>query len=269
MSTRLFYVVAGIAVIATIVGVLVLRGRSSGSDSKFGGQDDPVLDAKIRQLRFYDWETHVIGPGGRPSPGDPAVTGGPNAGRAGGLKLYDAVLRASRRPAVIRASNGRPVSEFFAVDRAHRRVGRAVTTRAKALAGAPAGSTVVEVRPGTAIVAADGSASRWYVIDDDVAIDGSQISEARQGTDQSTGRAVTLFAFDTTGVERFRQLTKAIAARGSQASLDNADKDPALFDQHFAVVYQGQLITVPAVNFRRSPEGLDAGAGTQLAEQLP
>jgi hypothetical protein len=271
MSRGLFYAIATVAIVATVATVLAFQGRGSGSgDSTFGGKDDPVLDAKVRTLQFYDWEPNVIGPGGRPAPDDPRVTGGAKAGRAGALSLYDAVLRAAQRPAQIDADNGRAGSLFFAVDRARRRViGRAAPTRAQALAGAPAGATVYEVRPGTAIVAADGSTSRFYVIADDVAISGTSIREARQGTDQSTGRPVTLFAFDDTGLARFRRLTKAIAARGSQSSLDNVGDPPAQHNQHFAVVYDGAIVTAPAVDFRRSPDGLDASAGTQLAEQLP
>ncbi len=272
MSGRLFYVIAVVAVIATVAGVIVWQGRDSGSgDSKFGGADDPVLDAKIRNLLFYDWETNVIGPDGRAAPGDPKVTGGTRAGKAGGLTLYDAVQRAARRPAVIDEDNGRPTSEFFAVDAARRKVlGRATETRAQALASAPAGATVVEVKPGTAIVGADDSASRWYVIDDNVAISGTQISEARQGTDQSSGKPVTLFAFTDTGMAQFRRLTRSVAARGSQSTLDSGDvTNPTSHNQHFAVVYLGRIVTAPAVDFQRSPDGLDASVGTQLAEQLP
>jgi hypothetical protein len=271
MSSRLFYVVATVAVIATVAGVLVLRGRNSGADGpSFGGKADPVLDAKMRRLQFYDWETKVIGPDGRPAPGDPKVTGGPNAGRAGALTLYDAVLRAARRPATVEADNGRPTSIFFAVDPARRRVvGGAASSRAGALAGAPAGARVYEVAPDTAIVGAEGAADRFYVIKDDVAIAGSQTRDARQGTDQASGRPVTLFAFSDTGNRLFRELTKAIAARGSQASLNAASDDPARHNQHFAVIYDGQIVTIPSVDFRRSPDGLDASAGTQLSEQLP
>lgn len=270
MSRGLFYVIATIAVIATVAGVLSLRGGGGDDESAFGGKDDPVLDAKVRTLQFYDWETKVIGPGGRPAPADPRVTGGPEAGREGALALYDAVVRAARRPAAIEADNGRPGSLFFAVDPARRRViGGAAPTRAAALAGDAAGATVAEVRPGTAIVAADGSTTRFYVLDDDVAIDGTSIREARQGTDESTGRPVTLFAFDDAGNAAFRRLTKAIAERGSQAALNAGGDDPAQHNQHFAVVYDGAIVTAAAVDFRRSPEGLDARAGTQLAEQLP
>ncbi len=268
MSTRLFYVLAVVAVVFTVGGVLVLESRRSDDDSAFGGKADPVLEAKVRGLQFYDWEANVIGPDGRPEPGDPKVTGGPRAGRAGAISMYDAVRRAARRPAVAEADNGRTTSLFFAADPTTRKVGAGASTRAGALRGAPAGSQVFELRPGTTIVAAQGAADRVYVLEDDVAITGSEIRNPRQGTD-ARGRPVTLFEFTDTGVTRFRELTKAIAARGSQASLNRVQDDPALHDQHFAVVYLGKVLTAPAVDFRRSPDGLDASAGTQLAEQLP
>src|SRR5688572_20401679 len=47
---------------------------------------------KTAQLFFYDWEPNVIGPAGRPDPTNPQVTQNPIPG------LYDAVLRASKRP---------------------------------------------------------------------------------------------------------------------------------------------------------------------------
>jgi|GEM_PF-6569794 len=271
MSTRLFTILAAIAVVATIAGVLVFQSRrSGGDDSAFGGKDDPVLDAKIRRLQFYDWEANVIGPGGRPAPGDPKVTGGVDAGRTGAITLYEAVMRAAARPAAVEANNGREGSIFILLDRANRTVvGSAFSTRAQATAGAPAGAAVAEIKPDTTIVEAEGSGSRFYVLKDDIAITGAELRDARQGTDQSTRKPVTLFAFSDTGRRRFRTLTKKLASRGSQTSLNNLADDAERYLQHFVVVYQGQIVTAPFVDFRRSPDGLDPAAGIQLAEQLP
>jgi SecD/SecF fusion protein len=276
MSHRLFYVVAAIAVIFTVAGVLVLQNRSnSGSDSaSVSGPDDPVLDAKVRRLSFYDWERNVIGPQGRPAPGDPSVTGGPNAGQAGSLSLYDAVLRAATRPALVESDNGRTTSVFYAVDRRRRRIlANGAPTREQALAAVPAAgraaATVYEVKPDTAIVGAADSSSRWFVIKDDVAIHGSQIRNPRHAKDQISGRPVIFFFFSDAGRALFRQLTQALAARGSQSSLNQAQDDPALHNQHFAVVYENKIVTTPFVDFRQSPDGLDPSAGTQLSARLP
>src|SRR5438067_622817 len=58
---------------------------------------------KTAQLIFYDWEPNVIGPSGNPAPTEPTATGGANAGASQfGLPLYQAVLRAAKRPLELR-----------------------------------------------------------------------------------------------------------------------------------------------------------------------
>ena len=58
------------------------------------------------QLMFYDWETNVIGPDGKPAPTEGNVTGGQQAGTSAfGLVEYQAVLRAEKRPAELRKTD--------------------------------------------------------------------------------------------------------------------------------------------------------------------
>jgi SecD/SecF fusion protein len=255
--------------------VLVLqRGSGADSGSASAGPDDPVLDAKMRRLAFYDWELKVIGPDGRPAPGDPAVTGGPDAGSAGALSRYDAVLRAAARPGRAEPDNARTTTLYYAVDRARRRVfGRGAPSREQALAAVPAAPRravrVYEVKPDTAIVAAKDTAQRWYVLEDDVALRGSEIRDPRRARDPASGQEVIMFSFTESGRARFKALTQAIARRGAASSLERVRDDPRLHDQHFAIVYDGRLVTTPFVDFRRNPDGLDASAGSQLLAQLP
>jgi SecD/SecF fusion protein len=61
---------------------------------------------KTAQLFFYDWETNVIGANGQPAPTEATATGGANAGASQfGLLEYQAVLRAAKRPAIIRKTD--------------------------------------------------------------------------------------------------------------------------------------------------------------------
>jgi SecD/SecF fusion protein len=61
---------------------------------------------QVAQLYFYDWEPNVIGPDGKPDPTNPQVTGGQSAGSPqAALTKYDAVIRASKRPAVRDGNN--------------------------------------------------------------------------------------------------------------------------------------------------------------------
>lgn len=263
---------------ATVAGVLMLqrdRGAAGSEEaSTLSGPGDPALQAKMRRLAFYDWEPNVIGPGGRPAPDDPAVTGGVDAGHAGALSLYDAVLRAARRPARVEPDNARTTTLYYAVDRAHRRVfGRGAPSRTQALAAVPAAPRrtvrIYEVKPGTAIVRAEGSAARWYVLEDDVALRGSETRGARRERDPVSGRPVIAFAFTDPGRARFKALTRALGRRGATSSLNRASDDPAVHNQHFAVVYDGRIVTTPFIDFRRFPDGLDAVGGSQLTAQLP
>jgi SecD/SecF fusion protein len=274
VSNRLFWLVALVAVVSTVAGVLVLQNRGgSESGSAVAGTEDPALTATMRRLAFYDWEAHVIGPGGRRAPGDPEVTGGVNAGRAASLSLYDAVLRAAARPGRAEPDNARTTTLYYAADRARRRVfGRGAPSRTQALAAVPAAPRrvvrVYEVRPDTTIVAAEGSRNRWYVLKDDAALRGSDILDPRRATDPVTGRPVVNFAFTESGRVRFQQLTQALARRGAARSLSRAGDDPAEHNQHFAVVSGGRIVAVPFVDFRLNPDGLDARAGSQLDARL-
>ena len=59
---------------------------SVGSDGRLAIDAPPESRAAVAALTqpgefaIYDWETSVLGPDGRPAPGDQTVTGGPNAG---------------------------------------------------------------------------------------------------------------------------------------------------------------------------------------------
>jgi SecD/SecF fusion protein len=63
---------------------------------------------KTAQLQFYDWEPNVIGSDGNPAPTEGNVTGDGTlqgaASSTAGLPQYEAVLRASKRPAVLRGN---------------------------------------------------------------------------------------------------------------------------------------------------------------------
>ena len=63
------------------------------------------------RLAMYYWEGSVLGPDGRPAPGDTEVTGGPDAGRAAALTKAEAEARAQQVDGarVVRSETGRRV----------------------------------------------------------------------------------------------------------------------------------------------------------------
>ena len=238
----------------------------------------------VGRLAIYDWEANVIGPDGAPAPGDPSVTGGPEAGHSSALSLYDALRRAARRPATVEADNSRAGSVFYAADPNTRQVFpqstaplQGAATRSAALAAVPGGvgdrARVYEVKPDTVIVDAVGlntgaSAGAWYVLRDDVALRGAQIVNPEQRHDEgpgATGEPVVRFEFTAAGRAPWQGLTRELADRGSRSAGQRSD---GAANQHFAIVLDDMLVSVPAVDFRMNPGGIDPRTGAQISGGL-
>ena len=174
------------------------------------------LVGKTAQLDFYDWEPNVIGPAGKPAPTDGKVTGGPNAGAAQfGLTEYRAVLRAAKRPPILRPNDttlqpgctaaqvdGCIYGSWYLLDTKHQKmlcpdgepICGPVDTKGELYADhPPAGAKlkVVHVNPGTVLVQAHPEESdnrivksapnSFYVLNDDPVLSGEDINNPRQG----------------------------------------------------------------------------------------
>jgi SecD/SecF fusion protein len=256
------------------------------------------------QLFFYDWEKNVIGPDGSPAPTESTVTGGTQAGSATyGLPEYEAVQRAAKRPAILRGSDttwqkgctpaqehGCIYGDWYLLDTKHERVLCAGSsaicapqeTEANLYADGykpPAGAVAkaVRVNPGTVLVQARpeetstgkvtlSSPNSFYVMNDEPALTGSDITNPVQSYDEGnggTGAPDVTFDFTSHGKPIFERITKEIAHRGQEAKLPGVSTEAAL--QHFAIVLDGQLITVPSIDFEKYPEGIDASTGSEIS----
>ncbi|HEX4837212.1 MAG TPA: hypothetical protein VFV03_01610, partial [Solirubrobacteraceae bacterium] len=185
---------------------------------------------KTAQLFFYDWEPNVIGPNGQPAPTEPTVTGGPNAAAAEtGLPEYEAVLRALKRPAIIRKSdtsyqegctpkqvNGCIYGQWYLLDTTHQKVLRGPEDTEQNLYGEkeklPAGAKTrtVRINPGTVLAQAQpitgkegkvtqASPESWYVLNDNPVLSGEDITNPVQGNDEATGQPNVNFGFTSHG----------------------------------------------------------------------
>jgi SecD/SecF fusion protein len=262
---------------------------------------------RVAQLYFYDWETNVIGANGQVSPTEGTVTGdststGPG-GVAAGLPEYQAVLRAAKRPAILRKSDttwalgctaaqagGCIYGSWYLLETAHEKVlcsgshvvcAPAETEQNLYADGykAPAGAKVkaVRVNPGTVLLqahpeegasgkVANPSPNSFYVLNDDPVLTGSNITNPQQGFDEGaggTGQPNVTFGFTSHGKTVFEQVTKEIAHRGQEAQLPGVGKEAA--QQHFAVALDGQLITVPSIDYTKYPEGIDSSTGSEIS----
>ncbi|MDQ5807710.1 MAG: hypothetical protein M3320_03445, partial [Actinomycetota bacterium] len=224
--------------------------------------DDAIRQVgQVAQLFFYDWEPNVIGPNGEPAPTDPTVTGGGNAGRSGGIPLYEAVMRASERPEVKDGNNSHE-GVFYVVDDKEKEVlagpqeERDEVEDELEAKSEPQGERppqvppeqaergkVVEVKEGTVIVrqeqadnvSEEQKTDAWYVLADNVALRGDEVKEPEQALDTGPGgsnQPIVTFKFTDEGKDKWQEVTKEIAQRGSRSRLPGTDAQSAA--QHFA-----------------------------------
>lgn len=260
----------------------------TGNFASGGGQV-----GKTAQLDFYDWEPNVIGPTGEPAPSERTATGGPEAGSSNyGLLEYQAVLRAAKRAPIIRSNDttldrgctsaqiaGCRYGAWYLLDTKHQKVLRGPEESEHSFyeAGytppADAVVTAVHVNPGTVLVQAralespagriiNDSPNSWYVLNDDPALAGADLTNPQPAFEEG-GKPDVTFGFTAHGKTAFEKVTKEVAHRGQEAQLPGVSREGA--EQHFAIVLDNQIITAPSIDFTRYPEGIDASTGSQIS----
>ena len=122
-------------------------------------------------------------------------------------------------------------------------------------------------RPGDAprrvIVRADGPAGdHWYVLEDEPTLTGADIERARPQADRPADVPAVAMAFTPRGERRFSALTRKLADRGRRAA---AGADDVQADQHFAIVVDGRIVSVPHIDARQNPDGVDGAAGALIS----
>ncbi len=242
------------------------------------------------QLQFYDWEKNVLGKECKPDPTDLEVTGANGqVGVTGGLKYYDAISRARRCPPVTQGINPATGDKFYLLDDKARTVVAGPEDDEQTLRESDKGSTaleknkalrVVKVNEGTVVVQSESvnpnedanapGPDSWFVLRDDVALNGTNISNPEQNFDNrpgaSSGPNVT-FDFKDGGAGKWQNVTREIAQRG-QSFVVTSDGQPISGDaanQHFAIVLDDQLVSVPQIDFSENPDGIDGSAGSQIS----
>ena len=259
---------------------------------------------KTAQLFFYDWEPNVVGTNGALGTSDASATGdlsGDPGGATSGITQYQAVARAAARPTVIypgattytkgctlakNASTGCLYGSFYLVNLTTQEVldgpaDQAAQLKSPSEALAALGpkhandkTSVVHVNPGTVVVEASpttntagdvtvANPNSYYVLNDNPVLTGNDITNPAQGTDPNTGQPNVTFGFTGHGKTVFEAITKTIAQRGQAAQVPGVPKNAAL--QHFAIVLDNQLISVPSIDYTQYPDGIDATQGSEIS----
>ncbi|MGH2882384.1 MAG: SecDF P1 head subdomain-containing protein [Solirubrobacteraceae bacterium] len=215
---------------------------------------------------------------------------------AGSMNLYDAVKLASKQPESSSRANSRHGPQYYvfgapgsAACQAAAKANGTTTTvgehcllsgpddnESDLLSGLPAGlnpseGEIVTVPRGTVVLQAipqnfskptpigDPSA-QFYVLKDDIALGNSEITNPQQSTDPNAGGPDVTFNFTSKGKAEFQHVTADIAHRG-----DLLSGVGQTLNQHFAVALDDQLITVPFIDFKQYPDGINGDNGADIS----
>jgi SecD/SecF fusion protein len=102
--------------------------------------------------------------------------------------------------------------------------------------------------------------AQFFVLKDNVALRGSDITNPQQSTDPNTGAPNVTFGFSSKGKHAFQNVTAQIAQRGSRVSGLGQS-----LQQHFAVALDNQLVTVPYIDYKLYPDGINGDNGADIS----
>jgi SecD/SecF fusion protein len=225
------------------------------------------------QLFFYDWERNVLDENCKTD--DTQI----NGGQSPVTGLYNAVKRASKcEIPVPKNSQAAAASRFYAFDKVSKKPfnnGLPGASRAEALDSLDDAqkekAEVIEVKPGVLVLrdekpSADApDPDSYWILRDDPGLSGTDIKNPEQNFDQRGGNEpIVTFDFNDRGRKAFQDITARVAQRGA----DNANPlnpDPESNSQHFAIALDNELVSVPLINYRENPDGIDGSTGAQIS----
>jgi SecD/SecF fusion protein len=92
-----------------------------------------------------------------------------------------------------------------------------------------------------------------------------KLSGTRADIDPSSSKPVVLMQFTGKGKKVFHTITRREAERGALVCAGDTSADAVLrCAQHFAIVLDGQIESVPYIDFRRNPDGIPGDNGAQI-----
>ena len=151
-------------------------------------------------------------------------------------------------------------------------IGNAVPTEKSSGApkgGPPAGSEVLTVPRGIVVIESERAPNqpddvfRFFVVEDDSELNGSDITNPEQNFDQRTNEPIVSMEFTDAGRKAFARVTERIADRGSQIIVPpGGDRDQTL--QRFAITLDDRIVSRATIDYRENPDGIDGRTGAQI-----
>src|SRR5690242_20881000 len=275
------------------LGVSEPEIRKQGSNEiviQLAGVHDPAAAAKLigktAVLQFYDFEADLTGP---------SVSSGLQKLPVATGSLYG-LLNAPETRAL--ADQGTP-SQWYLFDATHRVVAGPVATKdllptlqqaqKKQKRTFKGPGTILRVPKNTIVVSCDpgsgnclsakqiNSSKAFYLLkhrlpdangDNGIPeMTGTdlKLSGTRADIDPNTSQPVVLMQFTGHGKKIFHDITRQEAQRGSLACQGaSSQQDIQRCAQHFAIVLDNQIQSVPYIDFKRNPDGIPGDNGAQI-----
>jgi hypothetical protein len=112
-----------------------------------------------------------------------------------------------------------------------------------------------DLRGGKTVRSEDGSG--WLALRGRPALDNAEVAGARASLDPMTREPIVLVQLTPAGREAFHDLTRTLAQRGRGDDL-----------QHLAIVIDDRVYSVPFIDGRITPDGIDGAEGTHISGSL-
>jgi SecD/SecF fusion protein len=254
---------------------LLLAGRNQIEVNLPGVEDAERAAEQVgstAQLFFYDWEENILDEDCQTNPDEnasqkTAITG-----------FYRAVQAASKcDPQRDDNNSAADAPRFYAFNKTSKQPlngGAPASSREEALTDLSdaerANAEVLQVPEGILVVRdekPDADApdpDRYWVIQDNPALSGTDIKNPEQTFDQQGGNEpIVTFDFTDEGREAFQDITREIAQRGQDNALPGTN--PNAGSQHFAIVLDDELVSAPTINYLEYPDGIDGETGAQIS----
>ena len=107
------------------------------------------------------------------------------------------------------------------------------------------------------------SSDGYFVVRERPAISNHAIVSPQATRDPNTREPGVKFGFTAVGDAKFRTLTRRIAERG-----DLVSSAGQTLNQHFAIALDNKLLTVPFIDFKQYPDGINGRHGAEIAGGL-
>jgi preprotein translocase subunit SecD len=137
--------------------------------------------------------------------------------------------------------------------------------RAAAITKAEAEARAARLSTGRVVRAADGG-DRWFALGGEPALTNADIAHAQPAVVQAANQPIVAIELTPQGQTAFTALTRELAHRGRARAADGVSDLEVV--QHIAIVIDDRIVSMPFIDFRQAPNGLDGSLGAQIADDM-